>query len=311
MLDSDGLRHKEASAIFDNVELAYDREEHDSCLKLLARLRDEFEDLVDTWNIDMWQGLCNFQKSDFLTAKSFLENALTEVRTLKGEELYLFSILNAIGISNYELENYLEAISQLGEALSVVSNHKDIVYEYTSDVTIFWMNVHIGQSLFMLHRFNEALKYMLEAKLILANSSQFTEQDDPKQRFAIVEFEIGRLHYSVGNFDKARKQLESVPVDDLPEQPRSLYFSCLGSNYYYEKNYDLALLVFNKMLESGVPEALEDRIFFEMGYCYFRTSDLKNAQKFFKKCLESEADSPEFHDYAKQGLVEVQKASNK
>ena len=311
MQDSDELRWNEASAIFDNVEQTFDQDEYDSCLKLLARLRGKFEDLVDIWNIDMWQGLCNYHKGEFQTARMFLEKALAEVRKLEGKEPCLFSILNALGNSNYELGNYSASASQLSEALSVASRHKDIVNEYASDVTIFWAHFYNGKSLGMLRRDSEALKAFLEAKLILTKSRKFKEYSHTKECLAKVEYEIGRVYYLMCRFSEARRQLESVQVDDLPDGTSCFYFSCLGSNYYYERIYDLSLKTYNKLLELGVPEGREDRVFFEMGYCYFQTSDLKNAQRFFKKCLESEADSPEFHDYAKQGLVEVQKASNK
>ncbi len=308
MQDSDEIRWNEANAIFDKVVQAYDREKYNSCLKLLARLRAEFEDLVNIWNIDMWEGLCSYQKDEFQEAKIPLEKAVVEVRTLEGEEPCLFSALNALGISNFFLGNYFESTMQLSEALSLVPNRKNEVYKYLDDVTIFWAHYYNGRSLGMLRRDSEALKALLKAKPKLTRSRQFKEYSNTKKSLAQVEYQIARVYYLMCEFRKARKHLESVQVGNLPEESRSFYFSCLGSNYYYERNYKSSLKAYNKLLKIGIPEWSEDRVFFEMGYCYFRTSDLKKAQKFFNKSLESEAVRPEFHGFAKRGLEEVKKA---
>lgn len=73
-------------------------------------------------------GLCNLQLNEFEKAKILFEKSIAQSVKEDGEEWIHFTDLMYLGIANYELENFNEAIKDFDEALILQPKFSDVKY---------------------------------------------------------------------------------------------------------------------------------------------------------------------------------------
>ncbi|MDO6598195.1 tetratricopeptide repeat protein [Oceanihabitans sp. 2_MG-2023] len=73
-------------------------------------------------------GLCYLQLNEFETAKVFFEKSIAQSVKEDGEEWIHFNDLMYLGIANYELNNYKEAIKIFDEALLLQPKFSDVKF---------------------------------------------------------------------------------------------------------------------------------------------------------------------------------------
>jgi tetratricopeptide (TPR) repeat protein len=194
--------------------------------------------------------------------------------------------LSAAAQADRELE---EALSSLNRAkyLHQEKRYDEAIAEYRRSIKLNdqdpWVHNYLGLALAAKRDFKEALKSFERA---LAINPELTD----------VHNNMGVVYDQLGRREKAFEAFTRVVRDPTYPTAEKAYYN-LGELYLRDKNYDLAIMHFQKAVEKKPRFAMGYR---GLGYVYTETGKRELAIEEFKKAIENDPrDVPSLFELAR------------
>jgi tetratricopeptide (TPR) repeat protein len=157
---------------------------------------------------------------------------------------------------------------------------------------------------------NQLLKYNCIVFLIKIKGDipiSYLEKLNTNQRKPILEYILSNYFY-FKQYDKIFEYEKSAFSNEILTDPVTL--SILGKTYLETQNIGKAL---NFFLEALKFNPLDYKLYFFIGYCYYKLEDYENAQKLFNKVISENNIEPYYgyYSYLYLGILELKKGNYK
>ena len=141
--------------------------------------------------------------------------------------------------------------------------------------------------------------YRYEKKYDLAISIYNELIDEQEKDLWNIFYMRGICYERLDNWKEAEKEIKI-----LLKNTNNNYFikKVLGDFYRYEKKYDLAISIYNELIDEQENDLW--KIFYMRGICYERLDNWKKAEKDFLTSLDLNPDSPDVLNYLAYGWIE-------
>ena len=127
---------------------------------------------------------------------------------------------------------------------------------------------------FSMKKFDEAI--ILYKKLLETSESQFVKENS--------YLGLKEIFVASGNVDELDKLFSEYQKNNIQSDKLSLLES--GKSLFFNKKYDQAILIFQKVLKESNKESYDEANFY-LGECYSLKEDFLLSKSFYEKCLNS------------------------
>ncbi|MCR4421106.1 MAG: tetratricopeptide repeat protein [Spirochaetales bacterium] len=249
-------------------------------------------------------GKSYYNLKDFKNAKK----AFSSIINLYRNSEYYYSSLFYLGqITGNKI--YLEEIILKNQSFDLI----DYVYYYLAKL-YYEENQNDKAYQYFTQSFiktkNQLLKYNCIVYIIKIKGDipiSYLEELNPNQRKPILQYILSNYFY-FKQYDKILEYEKSAFSKEILSDPVTL--GILGKTYLETQDISKAL---NFFLEALKYNPLDYKLYFFIGYCYYRLEDYENAQKLFNKVILENGIEPYYgyYSYLYLGILELKKGNYK
>lgn len=291
-----GLREKQGGSRLESLRHFEKAARYDSSKAVIAELASAYQDLRKYANsLLMYKKLISMGEPDAALYKKVMllcfqmrqfEEAATYAQQVKAADP-AEKVSFYIGKSNYELENYGEAIRYLNAAAQEDPANAEVPYmiarsyadmmNYKLAIPFFKKAIELdpgknywiyemGLIFYAMHDDKNALKYILEA-----GAKGLKRDNDYLENLAIAYLNVGQLDSGVTMLNEILKRRPS----DMN------ILNMVAEAYYYKGKFDMAMEYWDRILEYDKENA---SALYMIGMCYQKKGGRENTEKGIALC---------------------------
>jgi len=224
-------------------------------------------------------GIVYYSKGNFTEAETLYQKALSMRSEINNKE-GLIAVYNNLTLLYLKMGNYEKSLEFSLQALSLVESMDD-TEQLARTIDLVALNYY------QLGKFKNALEYYLRELQL------YEKLENPPDNIILdIYFNIGKIYFSMQDFDKALKYYQKGLVKAEKKQDYiklAKIYSGIGNVYVEQKNYNPALEFFNNALilaqkyNNKTGEAL---LLNNIGLVYKNKGNLTQALDYCKRSLE-------------------------
>ena len=228
----------------------------------------------------------------------YSNNQLEDIQKLNNNQINTNELINYIFFNNNELKDKSKISNTLIDIVqSSYSNADQLSLNYNFLLFYTSLSKIIDEkndraTLIKGELFQNIEKFQLAREIFKKINSSSPYYIDAQRSLAI--------NYSLDeNFDEAVNEIKNIVNNNSNNY---LLKKILADFYRIKKKYDLAILVYDELIQENRDDLWN--IFYMRGICYERIGDWQSAEKDFIKSLDLNADSPNVLNYLAYGWIE-------
>ena len=254
-------------------------------LLLPNHLYSQDKDLLARANLLQQKGVAYYSNDEYEKAIVYLKEAWDIKKQLGAESKDNVDILLLLGLCNYSISDYKEAIGFFQQSLSIQERTLGKGHSHNASILYF-----IAECYYWLSDYTNALK---THEQLLSIRESVIGKNHPDYAWSL--YNIAECYYSLGDYTSALKYyeqslsiIENVVGTENPDYAIMLYNI---SDCYISLGDYISALKYNERLLLVIESALGDehpvyaKSFNNIGYCYYNLGDYTKALEYLEQSL--------------------------